>query len=400
VFVAARGDHVPIVRNDVAPPLQSSVDPPSGLTWIDLVDGKLSCTSTNANAGTLPAIDCSEGHVIRTGGIDPFSITFLPEIGAKGSLAVGHLAPDFDRFADGTSITYGDLAVVDLAAWDLRIRREASTTNAGLPLEQYDPVNVQRFLGMPGITGMVHLSPSLDGRPKGALLVVSHDATSDAPSPAVQLFHPVLSATTSTVPRGTLIPGVVLPLAGLTHATGMRGVTLSADQTRAYASLRLIQNPGTTGPIVYGSALAVFKIEGSNLRLLSTVEIGTELGAPAILDRSRPECGGGGGRTIYLPDQRDDRLWLVDVTSDLPLVLGTIEGRVSRTEAPTRLRVLDTPVEVRLVCHPDAITGFITNFAGNTLTLLDATPTDPRLHKLLVRIGVAQLLGRLVEGEE
>jgi hypothetical protein len=174
-----------------------------------------------------------------------------------------------------------------------------------------------------------------------------------------------------------------LRLDALAQASESRGIVLSAAtstagaERRAYVSLRFPESS-----TAFNAGIGVVRVTAAGLELLRVLEVGEELGRPALLER-------GGRRLLYVPDLRLDAVHVIDVTTDVPVALARIGGRAPRTTADGTFdaRLLDGPAGVAFAEVEGRALGFVTSFASSTLAVLDVAAADPRDHRVIARFG-------------
>lgn len=347
------------------------------ITVVRIGEDRLICgTEGVAKDRDLRPTDCTAGHSIPTTdafgqGADPFALALVDRPGER-LLAVGHL----NALETATVITFFELANLD--------ERIAAET-AGQEL----PILFQSSNGIPGLTDVNGLVFTGSAAPDGGRLIVSTGGYTGNLS--LSLFRFAIVENES---ERDLIDERPLGFASQTNANGMRGIVLSGDGTRAYVSVRFPERStirtNVLGPLLFNSAIAVIAVEPNRLRLISMLEIGEELGRPALLER---EVGGQLQRLVYLPDARTDAIWIADVTHDVPTIAGRIEPRYSRGsgESLERIDLLRVPFAIRFA--PQPIEGrqlaFVSNFGNSTLALVDVTSPAARDHRVVARFGRA-----------
>ncbi|MCC7382811.1 MAG: hypothetical protein IT384_13325 [Deltaproteobacteria bacterium] len=348
------------------------------LTMVELTSGSLHCDGAYADGAVVeplrPGTDCSPAHEISTGGLDPFALALIP-VGPQGpAVAISHLV---------VGASSSPISIVRAATFTDRIARQ-SASSAGAPASLDDlAASTTTSASLFGATGIVFTgTTSLDS---GRLLLAGGDA-------AVQLGPVSSIAVIAREDRYELSGAETLSLGTLANVSTLRGVVASADGRRAYFSLRFRQASTTdsqTAPAIFNSGIAVVAIEGSFLRLLRVLEVGEELGRPAILERD----DGGPRRLLYLPDLRTGRLLLVDVSSDAPLVVGSIEPILGAQAAPDgqRHELMAAPFAIHFPSQSIAGRrfGLVTNFGNSTLAVIDVTATEPSQHRVVARFGRA-----------
>jgi hypothetical protein len=333
------------------------------LTMMRVVDGALDCS--NPGVEVVAGLDCTSAHMIHTGSDDPFSVAAIPSASTQGVLAVGHLQPTLDA----SQRVVGTIALVDVATYERRLEQERSG------VELTSPVVAVRVDGLTGVTGIVPL-PDAPGDlgPTPRLAAVGRDVLRASP-----VTVDVLRLTESAGRFG-LSPSDRLSLGSTLRTVAARGLARTADGRRAYVSVRFEETGDDSN-----AGVAVLEVDEAGVRLISVLELGQELGAPALLEV-------GARRTLYLPDIRSDEIWVVDVSTDAPLVLGKMGGRITTmgADGPVRRVLLDAPAGIAFVERGGRRFGFVANFANSTLAVLDVNDPDPRRHAVKLRLGVAQ----------
>ncbi|MBI2373097.1 MAG: hypothetical protein HYV07_03780 [Deltaproteobacteria bacterium] len=322
------------------------------VTFVDVGrDGGLSCSTAGADA--LAGIDCSAAHVIETRGIDPYAVSL---VAGTRALAVGHLRADVGHPA---------LSLFDLDV--LASRKAAEAAGQALPSAALTSTTSD----LAGVAGLVSF-----GQAEGELVMAAARFSGGVP---------VTTYRVSASDEGlAMAPVARLSLGSLTGATELRGLALSADRTRAYVAMRVLESSGGAGPTLFNSAIAVIRIDGAALSLASVIEVGDEIGAPALLER-------GEQRFVYAPDLRTGSIYVLDARSDALLVASVIRGYRTRPGDGELLHVgwLSTPAAIVFASLPseNKTLAFVSNFANSTLAVIDASSEDPREHVLVGRLG-------------
>lgn len=321
-----------------------------------LADGTLDC-SRDGDTRVSPT-DCTEGAVLPTGFDDPFNLVFLPGLGTNGSVAVGHLG-------GGVNVAESSLALVDVQLWE---SRQASNNGGSDPLT--NPLVRTTFPTVDGFSGL-----AWPGGPVGPDEVAVF-GTAFRRSGALAFGAFFVQPVEEAAGRLAFVEGRALDLAADTSATELRGLALDGNQ-RAYVSVRFVE--GTT---TYNAGIAVIDLSGDLPRLISLVEVGNELAQPVLYSR-------GAARWLYVPDLRDDRIWVLDVRSDTPTVVAEIKGRDERTlnGETFQARVLAGPSDLAFTIVDNRILLLVNNFANSTLAVIDASSIDPREHRVIARLG-------------
>jgi DNA-binding beta-propeller fold protein YncE len=145
------------------------------------------------------------------------------------------------------------------------------------------------------------------------------------------------------------------------------------------------------------SVLAVLSAEDGRLRVQGLLEVGEELGQPVPYPFAPP-----GQRWLYVPDTRDDRIYVVDVTSDVPTVRARIDGRAVRTLSSGRqilARTLATPLSIVFDRRGGRRFAYVTNFENSTLAVIDVSDDNPLQHCVVARFGRDRALDGSTEAE-
>jgi hypothetical protein len=342
------------------------------LTAIDVADGTLHC---DTGGGTpIVATDCTAPHAIPTRSLDPYSLAFSR---TASVIAIGHLRAETEP-PPSTTVDL-KIPLVDLNLFRMRIAK-GDTSIDPLPIDQ---VIVQQNIN--GVTGVVWAppSPGRDQTPLGSFLFTQRFATAGF-LPSLLEFEYLIDPNTMR-PSVMLSTGVV-PIGVLSSATELRGVALSGDGTRAYVSTRY---PGAVGvPTTFNSAITVAKVDTDTFQLLTVFGVGEELEHPFL--RERMLSTGSIQRLLYVPDIRRDSVFILDVTNDAPYLITEITGRhqIFVNNTPLAAHTFDAPASISFVeNHGGKSYAFVTNFANDTLSLIDVTDEDPRNHRIVARFG-------------
>lgn len=323
-----------------------------------LADGTMSC-SREGDARVSPT-DCTEGAVLPTGFDDPFSLAYIPGLGPNGSVAVSHLG----AAVDGNRRLLSALANIDLARWEQHLAGPAlAASDPGYPLVS-EPVDTGGYSGLRFVPG------GLGGRSPALLATNLDDAN------GLSLVSFTTQNVSDSDARAKLVPTGRLNLDVAALAEELRGLALDGNQ-RAYVSVRFAESTTT-----YNSGIAVIDLLGEAPSLIGLVEVGNELGQPVLYSR-------GSARWLYVPDLRDDRIWVLDVRGDTPSVVAEIKGRAERTVngETFQARILAGPSDLAFTIVDDRILLLVNNFANSTLAVIDASAIDPREHRVIARLG-------------
>lgn len=181
--------------------------------------------------------------------------------------------------------------------------------------------------------------------------------------------------------------GDSLNLGDLASAIEVRGIAIDADRDRAFVTVRYAEAMDATN-----SGVLVFDISDPDAPVLrSALEVGDAIGRPT-LEISE------GRRLLYLPDLRENRIYVVDAQSDQLAVVAEMNGYRQRSVDGKEIwaNTLSTPVHIAFAERGGRKLGFVTNFGNSTLAIFDASDADPRRHQLIARFGKAVN----AEGEE
>src|SRR5688572_26173806 len=161
----------------------------------------------------------------------------------------------------------------------------------------------------------------------------------------------------------------------------MRALVVAPDSRRAYVSMRFFA-PGDS----YNAGIAVIDLTQEQMQVIDVLEFGDELQRPFLREVT---VDGQTSRYIYVGDIRRDKLYIIDVTTDSPILVKEIDGRGTRTiEGQTvQARLLDSPSQIAFATRNGRSLGFVTNFSNSTLAVLDVTDPDPRMHRIVARLG-------------
>lgn len=330
-------------------------------------DGVLSCDAGGL-APRTEAFDCTAAHEIRTFADDPFPLALAPPRAQhpRGALLVGHLTPRSDAVRSNAF-----LASMDVAAFEARLSGQVVGRPFDPELEEDERLPADQFqtIVVPdsgGVGGVAWSASAIDG--DGAFLISSAGSLTGG---AVSMVA------ASFTDDGTLTRRAALLLDLEASIIQTRGIRISETATRAYVSVRFAEGQTISQ---FNAGIAIVDISTSPLRLVSVFEVGEELARPSLLERN-------GARLLYLPDIRRDRIFIVDVTTDAPSLVGSIPGRANRTIDGKILqaRTLASPPQVAFTS--DEAYGFVANFANSTISVIDVSDPDPRAHRLIARLG-------------
>ncbi len=336
---------------------------------------QLDCGNQSVEGETIEAelgIDCTLAHILPTNFEDPFALSYAGagQTGStQGLLAVGHL-----RTREESGLIVGDISLVDIEDFQTRIQRERE--NNELP----GALLPNRFTRFGGVSGLVYVPGVIAGQPNGAFI-----------SAGRQVGANNLDLSTLSVVRGATADNQIIHQLEVSAraaldlsiaAIEMRSLAVDPAIDRIYASVRF---SAIGNAFNAGIAVIEFDRETGGLTVRSVLEVGEELQKPVLIHRN-------GTRLLYVPDIRADRIWILDVTTDQPVLVSSIFGRTTRTidNEPVSVALLDSPAQM-VFTETSSITnvqlGFVSNFANSTLTVLDVSSADPRDHRVLARMG-------------
>ncbi|MBI4820289.1 MAG: hypothetical protein HY791_28750 [Deltaproteobacteria bacterium] len=316
--------------------------------------GGVSCATPNVEP--ILGIDCTRGFVLETNGIDPFSLVALDR---PRTVAIGHLRSDE---------SHEPIALLDLGAF--KARRLAESTGGALP----NAISTSTSSELLGVGGLA----SIDEPDGSSILLAAGRYSEAAPVSAYRVKSSGLSVELEEISR--------LSVGAITGAIDLRGLILSADRTRAYVSMRILQRSTSTGaePTRYNSAVAVVSIVDGELSLVAAIEVGEELGSPALIER-------GGRRFLLAPDLRTSVIYVLDASSDVLAVAAKLTGFRTRESGGELIEVgwLSVPagIAVAEVSSVSKTVAFVSNFGNSTLAVLDVTGEDPAKFAIVGRIG-------------
>jgi DNA-binding beta-propeller fold protein YncE len=331
--------------------------------------GNLDCSAAGGSKSD-PAIDCTDIYTRKTGSLDPYAMAFVP---TSSVVAIAHLRPEVNP--DQTVNT-----IITLASVPLFQQRISSKNQAIEPILQPPDGSSSRFQfnNIAGATGVAFVPKSATGS-FDALYVAQRYATATVPLIFTDfLLQPqpsglFLTADTRSIPMGTLVA-----------ASEMRGVVASEDGRRVYVIVRF---PGVvaTSP---QSGIAV--VDTERLVLLSVLQVGSELEHPILVPR---KFGPRNAPLIYVPDIREDVIYVIDAANDTLAIAGQITGVIPRIQPTSghlfQARGISSPGELVYVDHGDQKYIFASNFENSTVAVIDVTDPNPSKQRLVGRIGPA-----------
>lgn len=341
------------------------------LNRLNVVDfapnGALSCGNGGQDRAleTILGQDCTEGRSLPTGYDDPFVVAVASLPGADAVVGVAHLRPP-----GFITPAFGNVSFALESAIDARLAAE----RAGQPLP--DPLVRGEVPQMGGSTGLTALPPfDTPADPFRGFLASGRVGAPDFDLVLAQLLVGLPAAEGEPL---SVQSGWIFSLSAATGANSTRGLAVGSTSgpLRAYLSLRFPEATDT-----FNAGIAVMRVDPPEL--LQVFELGEELQQPFLLER-------GNQRLIYVADLRGDRIWILDVSTDQPVVAGSILGRMQRIDGegrPFQAHVLSTPSQMAFVEREGRHFAFVTNFNNSTLAVLDVTDVDPRRHRQVARFG-------------
>lgn len=356
------GEIVLAASSSISPANKAFVTSRQGnfLTMLRLESGVLACD--NAGQPLVLGFDCTAGHMVDTGGSDPFALSFVPGQTGQGFIATGHLRTT-NRPREEIRPDIGIVTFTDVDLFEQRLLDEAAGQELSSPVLD---VTVPTLTGVSGVSAAVATQDASGHE----LLIVDLNQTAGA----VSVWE--ISQETSSL---SVKANSKLSLGTLANSFSTRGLVTTSSADRAYVSLRFSESSGA-----YNAGIAVLARESSGSYALRNVyEFGSELGRPALLEK------GNGERLLYVGDIRSDRIWILDVTSDAPLVVGELSGRAPAEidGVAVRRRILDAPSHISFISRDGRTLGFVSNFSNSTLAVIDVTDPDPRNHSIIGRLG-------------
>lgn len=335
--------------------------------------GNLGCAADGADL--VPALDCTPSAEYRTIADDPFPMAWSPLgrdpddssalVAGRGTVAVGHLTPR----VDGARLL-STVAALDVDDFETRVTTTPTLVpEPAIPTAEGEPNRRLTMPGVGGVSGVIWV-----GDDTGGAFISASRLFSTNGALVVRSLELSTTAATDLVVRDTLV------LHQEVSAQQTRGICKFADDDRIVISTRFDEagidafNGGIT--IVDTSTL-------TDLRVAAVYEVGEELARPTCHERAN------GQKLVYLPDIRLNRIFIVDVTTNRPSLVGSISGYATRTleGEPTQVGILSSPAEVTIAELNGETWGFVTNFSNSTLAVLDLRGDDPRDHQVIARLG-------------
>lgn len=301
--------------------------------------------------------DCDEAHLTYTQAEEPLGMAYGASTGGRPVVAVAH---SYAHTFFDDAFTYGIVTVFD----EQLLADKAAGGAASEPF--VGDIALSRAAGMVGLAYVNRARPSLLAMPLAA--------AGRFELSSLGLVSP--SADTNGI---YVVPDEVLRLDSYANAFGGRGMAVTPDGARAVLSLRF----GTAG-IASNSGISVVGVDEDELEPYPVAEVGEEIGPPAL----RPVVGDE-PLLAYVGDIRSDKVFVVDVSQNIPLVAGEIIGRARRIVdgKDIEARTLDAPTGFAFARRNGKTYAFVTNFSNSTLAVLDVSSRLPSQHCLIARIG-------------
>jgi len=322
------------------------------LTVLDYAPGAVTCTAPSEQPSRF---DCAESHGLNTRSQDPFSLVVMDSGTQSVAAYISHLRSVRNQ--------------------DDQLYRQSITR---VPLQSYQDseptVERYTFLDYGGVTGMTFVPagylgiPATDLRRRGTLVAVERNRT---PTMTLRGF-------TVRTDGGTVEQTHSLDLGATINAGASRGLVFDAQRERLYVSLRFQENADS-----FNAAIATVDVRGDTFQVIGLTEVGEELGQPIL--HQVP----GGPRLLYIPDIRLNTIWVMDVSTDVPVVAHRVESVGLRDFSGTSAQVplLASPVDMAFYTSGARTFAFVSNFSDSTLAVLDVSATDPRKHRVVARLG-------------
>jgi hypothetical protein len=366
IFVAARG------RNQV---LMVRVTPDA-----DTASGARVFACGNPDVDPLAGIDCTVAHVSGTGFADPFPLAHAPPTVDRPTdlVAIGHISGRTDR-----DTVFGAVALADVSMFDRRVAAEMAGED--LP-NAVVPTVIPSFGGASGLAyvgdvpGFADTFVASGFRTAPELVLQSFQAGRVAVSCEDDggcSIGQVCSSGVCEARPFALFEGEKLRLDVEISGAETRALAVVPAARRAYASVRFPAAGNSSN-----SGVAVIDLEDGAFRLLAVLELGEELQRPFVREAN-------GRRLLYVGDIRRDKVYVVDVTTDSPVLVQEIGGRASRTidGEPVQVSLLDGPSQIAFITRDARTLAIVTNFANSTLAVIEVTDPDPRKHRIVARLG-------------
>jgi hypothetical protein len=329
------------------------------LLMLNLSGGTLDCS--NGDVELDLGLDCTRGHIVDSGGSDPFALVHLPASQGSGWMATAHLRIT-DRPREEIRPDIGIVTFADIDLFEQRLLDEAAGNVLTNPILK---------VTVPSLNGVSGLAAGKHDAPAGSRELILADL--NPVSGAISVWEVDPSETDLTVRSASKVI-----LGAEANISSTRGMVTTTDKERLYVSVRFSEGGGA-----FNAGIAIMARDGAGYRLLHVYEFGSELGHPTLRETST------GRRLLYLGDIRGDQVWILDVTTDAPQIVGELTGRVEGriNGEPARLRIFDGPTSIVFASRGAKTLGFVGNFTNSTLAIIDVSDADPRKHRVLGRLG-------------
>ena len=333
-------------------------------------NGELSCRADGSSRRV--GLDCTNSHRIGLRARDPFPVA-VSDFGDQKLVAVASLGSE-------NPIPGIFQGIISFMTSDYLERR----LNGDLPaFNPDDDCNALDILvdTIRGVTALIPLGQGLAAGP-GQFLTISFRQ-----SPSIGVVRHTVSEPDNIdldCTEDPIVENLGLESTqdvGLNEALGAfetRGAVVSSDGSRAYVTVRFLDSADTSN-----AAIIVMDLTESPVRVITALEVGEELTKPNLDER--PD----GAKLLYVGDQRFDLVYVINVTTDNPVVAARIESRGLRDfgDAIRQVRLLDQPSQIVFKQAGDRRFAFVSNFSNSTLGIIDVTDPDPLRHRVVARLG-------------
>jgi hypothetical protein len=332
----------------------------------------------------LPTVDCSLRYLIRLGADDPFDVTSFD--GPLGeALAVSHLEPPSGQLS-------GAVSVVPREQLEARLRGGTitSTTPVVAQVLGLRGTTTARFFDVEDLGPRMFLSSSIVSGASVRLAAVEPDDLLAARSNPFVREGPFDTDTEDFDPS-QVFPTDSIDLQQQASARSTQGLAVAPAANglpqRIYVTVRILEQIDSDN-----SAVVVLALGEEGFEVQSVFEVGEEIGPP-VLSPFAPD----GRRWLYVPDVRGDRLYVLDVTNDQPVLLNELRGRAVRQtpSGPVSALTLASPYGLAFDEREVQVEGrsilrrllYVTNFENSTLAVVDVSDPNPGSHCLVARLG-------------
>lgn len=352
-------------------------------------DDLISCRTPGSETG--PFFDCAPSHLFPMAADDPYLVTWVD--GREGFLAVTHLAELVP--APGAPLR-GFISVLTEERITARLQGRALAGRA-------TAASLVGFRGSIGLTtrgdGVLASSDRASG---GEMLVaqINADDLLDARQGRVIDIGDNLAGPSTDPSR--VFPADTVDLRPRASAVALRGLELFTRPDGAERAITTLLVPDAAD--TSNAGIALVSLQEDDFQVEGLLEVGEEVGRPS-LSPWEP------GRLLYVPDVRGDALYVIDISTDIPVVAQRIGGRTVRVEPiegsapeglePVRQRaiqLLSGPVELAFDPRPRMDRQgnarrflYVTNFRNSTLAVVDVTDPSPSRHCIVARLGRLRL---------